>query len=410
MNLLASLDQALRGAARENQAASVAATDAGASGPVIPIVVPSFNGGQLLLDCLERLGEAIAKVDVAGFFVALFDDDSSDGSTTRATAALRRLRVHHTIIRWRRNGGEAANVNQSFAFLHRRGFDWALLAHQDDVLSTECLASARAAVPTADAAVAVISCRNIGFGNGSESRIEEANARMTVDERAAITFFSGSAEGLESLARDVHWLPSGSLFRLSAFLASGGFTRGLRWAGDTEYLVRQVLWGGSVMHFPGVVVGHRLHDQSSSSRALLDGEDGVGLGYLLWRHSARLDRRKARSTALRHALVAARRGLRALRARQFDRVPGRLAAVRHFLLCALAISAQSERLLSARVRALIRTAGPAGVAADRLDGYVDVIAFDLDSLGRDKADGREWSNSTRSSAFAAGSATGTQSA
>lgn len=377
MSLLEPLDQALRAeAARWMPGTPSAPAAVGAVG-VIPIVVPAYNGGQVLLDGLEQLAQAISRVDLGGFFVALFDDDSSDGSVGRAVALLRRLRLRHSIIRWRRNGGEGANINQSFAFLAHRGFRWALLAHQDDLLSAECLQSVRNAAPGAADDTALIACRNIGFGNGGEDRIVAANAGISADERTVRRVYPGSREGLDRLRRDCHWLPSGTLFRLSSFLACGGFTAGLRWAGDTEYLTRQTLGGGGTLYLPGVVVGHRLHDASSSTRVQLDGDDALGIGYLLWRHTATSDRAGAIGSALRHGWIAARRGLRALLAGDRARARGRWIAAGRYARLTLALSVGSDRLLGAPARTLIRSARPAGLGPGQLDDFADVLAFDL---------------------------------
>lgn len=377
MSLLEPLDQALRAEAARWVPGTPSATAAVAAIGVIPIVVPSYNGGQMLLDGLERLAQAIARVDLGGFFVALFDDDSSDGSVGRAAALLRRLRLRHSIIRWRHNGGEGANINQSFAFLAQRGFRWALLVHQDDLLSAECLQSVRDEAPGAADDTALIACRNLGFGNGGEDRIAAANAGIDAVERGRRRIYPGSREGLERLRSECHWLPSGTLFRLSSFLACGGFTGGLRWAADTEYLTRQTLDGGSTLYLPGVVVGHRLHDASSSTRVQHDGDDALGIGYLLWRHTATSDRVGSIGSALRHGWTAARRGVRALRAGERARARGRWIAAGRFVRLALALAVGSDRLLGAPARTLIRSARPAGLGPGQLDDFADVLAFDL---------------------------------
>lgn len=352
---------------------------------LLPIVVPSYNGGRLLFDCLERIACSIDAVDRESFLVVVFDDASHDDSTAIAGEVLHRRGLRHLVVRWRQNGGECANVNQAFAFLARRGFEWAVLAHQDDLLTREWLATVLAAVAAADQGTAAIICRNVAFASADESIVDAANGGVPPEERARTITYPGTRTGLDDFAREYFWQPNGTAFRLRPFLRVGGFTSGLRWAGDTEFIVRSFLGGGAVLHFPGVAVGHRMHTGSSTSRALADGADAIGFSYLLYWHTARLDPSGARRTAFRHGLVAARDAVRAIVGARFDDAGGRLAATLHYFGCLLAMSARTDWMLTPAVRDLVRTATSAGVAPDRVEEVVDVCALDLGLAGYDQS-------------------------
>jgi glycosyltransferase involved in cell wall biosynthesis len=352
---------------------------------VLPVVVPTYNGGQLLVDTLEALSDAIQKATSGEFLVAVFDDGSSDDSPTAAREVLSRRRVPHLVVCWHQNGGECANVNQAFSFLAQRGFEWVLLAHQDDILTADWLVNVQRAIRLASDDIAAISCRNVAFGEGEAAELGDVTSIGTAAGCASTIVYPGTRAGLEDFTRNYFWQPNGTAFRLSTFLGVGGFNAGMRWAGDTEFVVRFFLGGGGVLHFPEIAVGRRVHAGSSSSRVLRDGADAIGFGYLLYRHTARLDRRGALNAALRHGLVAGRDVVRSIVTGRFSDVSGRIVATVHYASCALAIASGSARVLTPSIRALIPSGESAAVAPLQVDEYADIRGMDVGAASDDQS-------------------------
>jgi glycosyltransferase involved in cell wall biosynthesis len=348
--------------------------------PILAIVVPSFNGGGHLAECLERLIAAVTELDPDGFLIAVFDDASTDGSAELALSVLRGRGVPYLVGRWSRNGGEAANCNQAFSFLIKRGFEWALLAHQDDLQSSEWLIAVRNAISRADSDVGAITCRNIGFRDGEQYLVDERNGSITPNDRRLVRYFEGGTEGLKRFGDEWYWLPNGTVFRLRFFTYVGGFLAGIRFAGDNDYIARHFLSGGGVLDFPNVFVGHRLHQSSSTSRAFDQGNDAWGFGYILWKHTASIDRRVATRLALKHFVGAVRVFIRRLFERRWQAALGRLIAGRHYASCFLALLARSDRFLTREIRTLAREGRTAGVTPDAVDDFLELVGYDVSLL------------------------------
>lgn len=98
--------------------------------PLVSIIVTNYNGGQILLDCIESL----KKVDYPNFEVVLIDDRSKDDSFEKAIKNKGKLKLKHS-----RN-----KVNLGFAGANNAGLglasgDYVLLLNNDTTVPSNLL-------------------------------------------------------------------------------------------------------------------------------------------------------------------------------------------------------------------------------------------------------------------------------
>lgn len=98
--------------------------------PKISIIITNYNGGQVLLDCIESL----KKIEYPDFEVVLIDDDSTDGSYEKALENKGSLQL----ISFKNN------VNLGFVRSNNKGFDlscgkYILLLNNDTTVNKDLL-------------------------------------------------------------------------------------------------------------------------------------------------------------------------------------------------------------------------------------------------------------------------------
>lgn len=98
--------------------------------PLVSIIITNYNGGQILLDCIESL----KKIDYPNFEVVLIDDRSKDGSFEKAIKSKGKLKLKHS-----RN-----KVNLGFAGANNAGLelasgDYVLLLNNDTTVPPNLL-------------------------------------------------------------------------------------------------------------------------------------------------------------------------------------------------------------------------------------------------------------------------------
>lgn len=91
--------------------------------PRVAVIVPAYNGGELLEECLASIASSELRVDT----VVLVDNASADGSVDSATQRFPTLHV----IRNPENRGFGAACNQGIAVASARGCEFVFLLNQD---------------------------------------------------------------------------------------------------------------------------------------------------------------------------------------------------------------------------------------------------------------------------------------
>lgn len=98
--------------------------------PLVSIVITNYNGGQILLDCIESL----KKLEYPNFEVVLIDDRSSDGSFEDAIENKGKLKLKHS--RSKVNLGFAGANNAGLAMA---GGEYILLLNNDTTVAPDLL-------------------------------------------------------------------------------------------------------------------------------------------------------------------------------------------------------------------------------------------------------------------------------
>jgi GT2 family glycosyltransferase len=306
----------------------------------IAVIVPSFNAGGYLLECLA----SVVSQTVAPHEIILVDDGSTDGSIDHALAALpATARAAIRVIRQPNRGISAARN----AGAQAAKSTWLALLDADDLMANDQLESLHAAATAHPDAVMVFGDGEF-FGDGKQ--------RPTFQQRSpALSGLRAIATEPVVIERDVvSWLLVGNfvlqsccLIRRDAAIAAGLWDETLTMVEDRDFTWRVGVAGPLVM-VPRVLAFKRIHPNNLTHprNALRLAEQGLRAltkarargGFLPQDHAmARLCLARTEADLLYHA---SRQGVgRYLEAaRQVWAAGGRRAWMPHHLLRAVAFS------------------------------------------------------------------------
>lgn len=221
------------------------------SGAEVVVVVPNWNGGEVILDCLRSL----ARVENLAIAVVVVDNGSSDGSV----AAVRAAHPEVDVVGLGENQGFTGAVNAGLAFARRAGAVYCLLLNNDAEVAPDApalLVEALERNPEAAAAGPTIYYRDrprvIWSAGGSidwrrgRTRmigIDEVDEGQFGVEPRPVPFVSGCA----------------LLLRMSAADRIGAFdSRFFAYYEEVEWCVRCARQGGRIQHVPRAHAWHRI--------------------------------------------------------------------------------------------------------------------------------------------------------
>ena len=98
--------------------------------PKVSIIITNYNGGQILLDCIE----SVKKIDYPNFELVLIDDNSTDGSYEKVLKNKESLQLVYF----------KNNVNLGFVRSNNKGFElssgkYVLLLNNDTTVNKDLL-------------------------------------------------------------------------------------------------------------------------------------------------------------------------------------------------------------------------------------------------------------------------------
>lgn len=279
----------------------------------LAILIPTYNGAGCIGEALQSIilwsPSQTAKPNAPIPPVYIFDDCSTDDTIQVARESQASLPLH--IVRNQRNLGECGNVNHAMVTLRALGFDWVMLLHQDDLLAGPWIQTCLDLLEKPDPALGMICCTNL-YCQMHESREIPFVPRP---EKLPQTEYPGTDASIRSLRRNWFWTVSGSVFRTSAYVESGGMHPLLRFAGDNDFLVRFMLGGHATLSIAWPAILKRYSGESQTGRANETGTDIICWAYLMQKYlplSSKSERTVEYSiqakNILRRAISMARRG------------------------------------------------------------------------------------------------------
>lgn len=212
-------------------------------------VILTFNRGEQLEGLLARFPDLARGPD----HILVVDNNSSDGTFERASAAARQLRIPMSIVRARRNGGSAEGYFAALEWCCERGFDWAWFVEDDLVPATDSLQRLLESPRAGDERTCALVCA-----------VHDAQGRPLLVPRGTLQpRFLGTpcvpVPGSEYDAAEVrveYFGFLGSLVRLAAVERSGLPRRDmLGWIDDVDFSSRLARTGDAWM-IPASVVVH----------------------------------------------------------------------------------------------------------------------------------------------------------
>lgn len=262
------------------------------SGPLVSIVVPTFNQDAYLAEAIESL---LAQ-DYAHVEVVVVDDGSTDG-----TAGILDRYRDRIVTERQPNGGQSAALNRGFSLSTG---DVVSYLNSDDILRP---AAARLAVEAFEAAP------EAAFVYGDFELIDKRS-------RVYRTVRTVESEFADMVAQFITVAGPGGFFRRSALDRAGGWDSQFRQNPDVDFLFRLGLMG-TFVRVPAVMAAFRVHGGSQTYQvpSVERAEEPL---VIVERFFARSDvpdavrRRQPASVAAAHVL-AARQHLRARRWRLF---------------------------------------------------------------------------------------------
>lgn len=198
----------------------------------ITIVVPSYNQGQFLEECLV----SILDQDHPDKEVIVMDGGSKDGSVD----VIRKYEKHLAYWQSQRDGGQTPAINAGVA---RSTGDIVGWLNSDDAFRPGAIARAANAFSSDDALVLV---------QGRLDVFDEATKRVAVRRNDGAIDFRRILDGAFSLHQP------GSFFRRTAMKQVGSLDESLNYVMDYDYWLRLAKIG-KVAELPEIQAMHRLH-------------------------------------------------------------------------------------------------------------------------------------------------------
>lgn len=221
------------------------------------VVIPTWNGRQLLDDCLA----AVASQTLAPDETIVVDDGSTDETEQYLRQSHRTVRV----IRHATNRGFAAAVNTG---IKNSNGDFVVLLNNDAVVEPEWLGALVAEAISASSDVGMVTSKILRSDTG---RIDTTGDFLTVH---GVPWSRGSGEldyGQFDTFCDVFGACAGAtLYRRSMFDDIGMFDeRFFAYYEDVDLSVRARRRGWRARYAPSAVVHHRVHGTSGGRRGFL---------------------------------------------------------------------------------------------------------------------------------------------
>lgn len=199
----------------------------------ISVVVPSYNQGQFLEECLT----SILDQDWPDTEVIVMDGGSIDDSVE----IIKKYEKHLAYWQSQRDGGQTPAINAGFAKATGRIAGW---LNSDDAYRNGALARA---------ALAFDSDPELVIVQGRMDVMEQASGRLTQRRNPGIIGFSRILNGKFSLNQP------GSFFRKNAMDKVGPLDEALNYVMDYEYWLR-LSREGSIKELDEAQAMHRLHE------------------------------------------------------------------------------------------------------------------------------------------------------
>jgi GT2 family glycosyltransferase len=227
---------------------------AGRDGPDIAVIVPAFNAGEYLRECLT----SVVQQTLAPREIILVDDGSTDGSIDHALAGLSApARAAVRVIRQPNSGVSAARNAAARAATST----WLAILDADDLMAPDQLESLRAVAAAHPEAVMVFGDGEF-FGDGIQRRTFQQIS-------PALSSLREAATGPVVIEREVvSWLLVGNfvlqsccLVRRDAAIGAGLWDESMRMAEDRDFSWRVGMTGPLVM-VPRVLAFKRIHENN----------------------------------------------------------------------------------------------------------------------------------------------------
>lgn len=321
----------------------------------LAIVVPLYNPGRFLREVLQNLVEC-ARALREPVDIFLTDDGTEDYPGVSDIVGAEEWT---NVTYWEnpQNLGESANVNNAMQRLRDLGYKFALLLHQDDLISPSwlqfCVTRAR---DETDANGQLWFCRAV------IADIDKADDSGFPDTPVAHLLEIIQHRGLtaiEAICRDFLWMPSGTLFHIKSFLEIGGFYNQLKYCADGDFGVRWLCKGFSMNEMPYPLCYRRLHENQTTHLGVYSGIADQGYAYIMirYRNFAGLKRRFREHFGWLRRKISI--GWRCAKSLELRRALGQAAAIRIvFASLMTCISPRFTWLLPHPVRELLENAPP----------------------------------------------------
>jgi GT2 family glycosyltransferase len=225
------------------------------SEPILEIMVPVRNGGELLTECLESLFAQ----EESTMRVTVVDNASTDDTRDRVTKKMEcDPRLHY--VRFDEETNLAGNFNRCISLAKAPYFT---MVHADDRVLPNYFVGMKAACELHSDAWLVF-CQAALIDDAGDTLVltKDRIRRFFYHRRGPV--LSGE-KGLIALASFNHLMAPCAAYRRSALGEEMIFQGSYRYLLDQTYWLRVLLAGGTIAQVPDVLYEHRVHSRQLSS-------------------------------------------------------------------------------------------------------------------------------------------------
>lgn len=301
----------------------------------IAICIPSYNCSAFIEETIAVLFTALKEINTK-IPVFIFDDASNDKSVDIIKNVKKKNDYNLQVLVSKKNQGEAQNVNNAFQFLELKGYQWAILLHQDDFINPKWMSILIKKAIGQPSSIGLLCSANLYF---EKEKCNKSSVFASFEDPKTydVEIFPKGKNSVRRLEKEWFWNVSGSCIRIKTSNMIGGWHPKIRYAGDNDFLVRFISEGAGVMYFsyPGII--KTFHHRSATCSTTQSGEYSLGWSHLMHRH-LQFSSKTQRILSLFKKITreTPRNVYSALKSKDLKKVKGQIFACFVFLRCLFA--------------------------------------------------------------------------